>query len=312
MKRRLLSIALILSAALTLWACAPDLPRAPLEAKYFAGASEYVEVAGVRAHVRDTGPRDAPAVLMLHGMGSSLHTWEAWADDLSDRFRVVRLDLPGYGLTGPDPGGDYSMDRTMAVLTGLMDRLEIRRTAVVGNSMGGRFAWNLAARHPERVTRLVLVSPDGFAMPGFDYGAPPKVPLVAQAMRWVLPRTVVRLSLEPAYADPERMPPGTLDRYYDLLRAPGVRQAILDQAAQLRLERPEPILATIHKPVLLLWGAEDAFIPAEHAQDYLAALPDARLVTLPGIGHLPQEEAPDASLPPVRAFLEGPAAQASR
>lgn len=94
----------LLAAAVALWT--PDLDRATPEARYFDGQSSYIEIDGTRLHVRDSGPRGAPAVLLLHGFGASLHTWEPWAQALAARYRVIRIDLPGAGLTGADPTGD--------------------------------------------------------------------------------------------------------------------------------------------------------------------------------------------------------------
>ena len=122
------------------WLFTPDKPRPALEAVYAQPPSAFVTVLGLRVHVRDTGPRDGRTVILLHGLGSSLHTWEPWANTLSHRFRVIRFDLPGFGLTGPDPSGDYSDARSMAVLAALMDALAVPRASLVGNSMGGKLA----------------------------------------------------------------------------------------------------------------------------------------------------------------------------
>ncbi len=285
------------------WLYTPDKPRAELEAKYAGAPSEFLEVAGLRLHVRDTGPRDAPSVIMLHGLGSSLHTWEPWAEALSDRYRVIRYDLPGFGLTGADPTGDYSDARAEAVLAALMDRLGVRKASLIGNSMGGKLAWQFAADHPDRVDKLVLISPDGFASPGFEYGKAPKVPAVARILPYTLPTFLLRMNLKPAYGDPTRLTEDTVRRYRDLMLAPGVRQALLDRTAQVRLQPPEPMLRRILAPTLLVWGEKDALIPFSNAPDYLNAMPHARLVSFPGLGHVPQEEDPAQSLVSVAAFL---------
>lgn len=279
---------------------APDKPRAELEAVY---PGEYWNVDGVRLRLRDTGPRDGPAVIMLHGFGASLDTWEPWARVLSGRYRVVRFDLPGFGLTGPDPTGDYSDARTMTIIAGLMDQLKIERASVIGNSLGGRIAWNFAALHPERVTRLVLVSPDGFASPGFAYGTPPEVPLMMKALPYVAPRSVLKSSLAPAYARPEALSEETVTRYRDMMLAPGVRRAILARMGQTILRDPVPTLARIKAPTLLLWGEKDGMIPVANAEDYLRDVPGATVVRLPNLGHLPFEEDPAGSLPSVERFL---------
>lgn len=285
------------------WLYTPDKPRAALEALYAGPPSQFVEAAGMRLHVRDTGPRDAPALLLLHGFGASLHTWDALAARLEGNCRVVRLDLPGFGLTGPDPARDYSDARSHAVLMALMDRLGVARAAVAGHSMGGRIAWTLAASHPERVDRLVLLAPDGFASPGFEYGTAPKVPPLLRLLPYVMPTFLLRASLQPAYADPAMVTDAMVTRYRDMLLAPGVRGAILDRTAQAMLADPVPLLRRIAVPVLLLWGAEDRMIPARNADAYLAALPDARRVAFPGVGHVLHEEAADETAAAMQKFL---------
>jgi pimeloyl-ACP methyl ester carboxylesterase len=301
----LLAMALVLGAG---WLWTPDKARSELEARYARGPGDFVSVAGLRLHVRDSGPAagsaDAPVVVLLHGFGSSLHTWEPWAQALAATHRVVRYDQPGAGLTGADPTGDYSDERGMQVLLALMDQLGIARASVVGHSMGGRLAFRFAAAHPTRVDKLVLVAPDGFASPGFEYDKPTEVPALARLMRHALPRALLRMSLEPAYADKGLMTEDTVTRYHDMMLAPGVRGALLARMEQMMLREPTAVLRTITAPTLLLWGDEDAMIPVANAQDYLRALRDARLVSLPGVGHLPHEEAPAASLPAVQAFLQ--------
>ncbi|WP_298290828.1 alpha/beta fold hydrolase [Novosphingobium sp.] len=294
------ALLLLAIAALALWLYAPDKPRAALEAAY---PGEYRTVAGLRVRYVDTGPKDTPTLILLHGFGASLDTWEPWAKSLSAHYRVIRLDLPGFGLTGPDPTGDYSDARTLAVIAGLMDQLGVQSAALIGNSLGGRFAWEFAARYPARVTRLVLISPDGFASPGFEYGKAPEVPLLLEAMPWVGPRSLVRANLAPAYADEKALTEQTLTRYRDMLLAPGVRRAILDRTRQTVLTDPSERLKTIAAPTLLLWGEKDAMIPVSNAADYQRLMPNAALVRLPGLGHVPFEEDPARALPPVERFL---------
>ena len=264
-----LGVAVILGGA---WLWTPDKDRAQLEARYAGAQSTFVSAAGLRVHVRDSGPldksKDAPVVILLHGFGSSLHTWDDWARGLSSKHRVIRFDLPGSGLTGADPTGDYSDARSLQVLGALMDALGVTRASLVGHSMGGRIA------------------------------------ALVRLMQYVLPRPVLRMSLAPAYANPSVMTDELVTRYYDMMLAPTVRTALIARMEQSVLQDPVPILQRIKAPTLLLWGDADAMIPIANAADYLRALPDARLVTLPRVGHIPQEEAPDAALAVVEKFLD--------
>jgi pimeloyl-ACP methyl ester carboxylesterase len=184
-----------------------------------------------------------------------------------------------------------------------MDQLGLRRASIIGHSIGGRIAWTFAATHPDRVDRLVLVAPDGFASPGFEYGKAPAVPAMFGLMRYVLPKPLLRMNLAPAYADQNVLSDALVERYYDLLRAPGARQALLDRMRQTVLVDPRPLLAGVRAPTLLLWGQRDAMIPIANSSDYLKAMPHARLAVIPGAGHLPQEEAASESLGVVEAFL---------
>lgn len=314
MKTIVLAVALVLVAALAWWLWTPDLRRSDLEKKYLAAPGDMLQAGAWRLHVRDSGPRDGSAVLLIHGFGASLQTWDAWAAQLGRTHRVIRIDLPGSGLSPPDPARDYTDDRSMALLLALMDELGVQRASIVGHSIGGRIAWTFAARHPARVDRLVLVAPDGFASPGFEYGQPPQVPAMLGAMRFVLPEAVLKASLKPAYADPALLTAERVTRYHDLLRAPGVRQAQLDRMRQTVLVDPRPLLAAIRAPTLLVWGERDAMIPLANSADYLKGLADASLVTFADSGHLPQEEAAAESVAAVEQFLAqvGPSATARR
>jgi pimeloyl-ACP methyl ester carboxylesterase len=297
---------LVILVAVGLWLYTPDTTRAALEAKYHVGPADYRDIAGIRLHLVDSGAKDAPAVILLHGFGSSLETWDAWVPALADRFRVIRLDWPGFGLTGPDPTGDYSDARSLHVLAAAMDDLGIAHASLVGNSIGGKLAWMFAAKNPARVDKLVLVSPDGFASPGFDYGKKPDVPLMVRALPYTLPAFMVRASMSPAFGDPAGMDNALVDRYRDFMLAPGVRPAMIARMEQVKMVPPEPLLRTVTAPTLLLWGEKDGMIPFANAADYLRVMPDARLAALPGLGHVPQEEAPALSLKPVLDFLRAP------
>jgi pimeloyl-ACP methyl ester carboxylesterase len=296
--------ALLIVVLLAFWLWTPDRDAASLEAKYLAQPGDLIEVAGVRLHVRDSGPKDAPAIVLLHGFGASLHTWEPWAKTLQSNHRVIRFDLPGSGLSRPDPTGVYTDARSMELLLALMDQRGVARASVIGHSIGGRLAWTLAATHPERVDRLVLIAPDGFASPGFEYGKPPEVPPTVKLMRWVLPKPLLKMSLAPAYAQANALSDDLTTRYHALMLAPGGREALIARMQQTVLVDPRPLLARITAPTLLVWGEQDAMIPVANSDDYLKAIPNVKRVTFPGVGHLPHEEAPEQSIGAVADFLK--------
>ena len=298
----LVFISLILLAALYLWT--PDKSKAELEKTYGSSKNAYVSALGVNLHYQDTGSsKNVIPILFLHGFGASLQTWETWAQALSEDYRVISVDLPGFGLTGEDPSGIYTDQRSVEVLEAFLKELQIPKVVLVGNSMGGKFAWQFAARHPAQVAKLVLISPDGYASPGIEYGKKTEVPAIAELYRYFFSKTFLAMNLEPAYANPKTLNDALVNRYYDLMLAPGVRGAILARMQQTVLQDPVPSLATIKAPTLLIWGEKDAFIPIANSNDYLRVMPNAKRVSLPNIGHLPQEEQPTIGLAALKEFL---------
>jgi pimeloyl-ACP methyl ester carboxylesterase len=294
---------LIVLIGVGIWLWTPDKSRRQLEARYLDAPGDLLEIAGIRLHVRDSRREDSPTLIFLHGLGSSLHTWEPWARILSSDYRVIRFDMPGAGLSGGDPNGDYSDARSMQVLTTLMDHFSIAKASLIGNSIGGKIAWKFAAAFPDRVDRLVLISPDGFASPGEEYEKRQVVPSTVRLMRYALPKLLLKMNLDPAYGDPSNLTDDIVTRYHDLLLGPGNRDAMIARMEQTELVEPEPLLRSIKAPTLLLWGEKDAMIPLANADDYVKAVPNSRLVVLRALGHVPQEEAPETSLVPVKQFL---------
>jgi len=133
-----------------------DIPAAELEARYAGPASRFINIDGVRMHYRDEGT--GPVVVLFHANFSNLIDWDPWVDALKDRYRVVRVDMTSHGLTGPDPTGDYTLPRTLALTERFIDAFGIEKATLGGTSLGGTVAIHYSARHPERVERLILLS----------------------------------------------------------------------------------------------------------------------------------------------------------
>ena len=149
-----LAIAFVVAA----WAYR-DIPAATLEEKYANEASRFMNVAGARIHYRDEGPRDAPVIVLVHANFASLLGWEPWAEALKDKYRVVRFDMTSHGLTGPDPTGDYSLERTMDLTEKFIDALGLENITIGGTSLGGTVSLLYTIDHPDRVDGLILLSP---------------------------------------------------------------------------------------------------------------------------------------------------------
>ena len=298
----LISTVFLALAAYGLWE--PDLGFAELQKRYGSTSSNVVNVDGMRIHYKDTGPQDAPVLLFLHGFGSSLQTWDVWAVTLEQKYRVIRLDLPGFGLTGPSPSNDYSELNDVNSLTQFVDKLGVSELSVIGHSMGGKIAWTFAAAHPDRVKALVLMAPDGFPQPEAIGTKPYAMPAIMGLMKYCLPRYFVRKSIEPAFANESALDDKMVSRYHDMLRAPGVRAAILERGNQTIYTDPVPRLKKIKAPTLLLWGEEDKMIPSSNATSYAGVLAQSQTVFIPKLGHLLHEEQADIGLARLAEFLD--------
>ena len=292
-----------LSAGVLYGLWAPDMKLSELKLRYGSSYQHVLEVDGLNIHYTDTGPRDGHVLLLLHGFGSSLQTWDVWSAQLEKSFRVIRLDLPGFGLTGPSPLHDYSEKNDLATLTQFVNKLGLSSFSVIGHSMGGKMAWSLAAAETDRVKALVLMAPDGFPE-AKDIGSKPyEMPSVMGLMKFCLPKFLVRKSIEPAFFNTHALNDDLVNRYYDMLRAPGVREAILERGNQTVYSDPVPRLKKITAPTLLIWGEQDQMIPSSNAKSYAGVLPVSKTVLLPNLGHLIQEEQPERGLVHVTEFL---------
>lgn len=286
----------------------PETGAAAMRAKYGGPPSQFVDLGGQLLHVRDTGPRDAPALVLLHGSNAFLQTWEPWAERLDKRYRVIRLDLPGHGLTGASPARAYTTADYAGLVERLRARLGIERIVIGGNSMGGGVALAYTLAHPERVRALVLVDSVGERDP--RYGDAPlifriaRLPVLRDIGAQLTPRSLIADSLPGAYGDPRRATPAMIDRYWELLRYPGNRQATIDRFALKPFALTPADLAQVRAPALILWGEADRLIPLSSGRWLAEHITGARLVTYPGAGHLPQEERADATAAEVARFLD--------
>ncbi|MDF1768750.1 alpha/beta fold hydrolase [Maricaulis sp.] len=283
-----------------------DLAEGPgIDSPWWSEADRLVDVAGQPTRVRIEGPETAPVLILVHGFSHSLESWDAWAADLSADYRVVRMDLPGHGLTGPDPQARYSVPQTVEFVDGLMDALDIPDATLVGNSLGGLVSWRLAVAHPDRVNRLVLLAPGGYSINGVTE-EPVDVPIPVRFFLTQAPEPVINAATQALFADPARMPEGMSGRVHELMRGEGVGEAMVERLEVFTLPEPSADLARIAVPTLIVWGEADRMVPPSHGPLMAATIPDARLVTYPDLGHVVHEEAPARTLADMREFLEAP------
>jgi pimeloyl-ACP methyl ester carboxylesterase len=310
---RVLGLLLLLTALAAALSRAPDRPVEGLVARWAPPPSDFVELKGQLVHLRDEGPRGDPEPLvLLHGTAASLHTWEGWVRALRPQRRVITLDLPGFGLTGPFDGqyahDDYRGDTYARFVLDLLDHLQVRRAVIGGNSLGGEIAWRIAAMAPQRVSALVLVDAAG---PEFTPESAPigfviaQIPLLNRLTEWVLPRALVAQGVLNVYGDPAKVTPELVDRYFELTLREGNRRALGHRMRQVvRGEHAERI-RSIKAPTLILWGGKDRLIPPAVGRVFERDIAGSRLVLFPDLGHVPQEEDPARTVEPVRAFLDG-------
>jgi pimeloyl-ACP methyl ester carboxylesterase len=288
----------------------PDRSVESLTSKWAPPPSQFIALDGMQVHLRDEGPRDDPEpILLLHGTSASLHTWDGWADELARNRRVIRVDLPGFGLTGPDPASRYEIEAYVRFVILLMDERQLQRVVLAGNSLGGHIAWKTARDHPERVSRLILVDAAGYAFEpesipiGFRLA---RNPLFAPLLTRILPRGTVEASLRDVYGDPARVDDALVDRYFELTLRAGNRLAVAERFRQMKSGEHEDQVGDVRQPTLVLWGAKDRLIPVKFGERFARELPDARLVVFDGLGHVPHEEAPAATVEAARGFLAEP------
>jgi len=303
----------------------PDTDPAEMRAKYGGEPSQFIAIGGgVSVHVRDEGPgaesqgqadmEDRPVIMLLHGSNADLQTWQPWVDALSDDYRIVRFDQVGHGLTGADPRSDYSRSNYVEDIREVADALGLDRFVIGGSSMGGKHALAFAARYPERVRGLILVGSSGAPMPettsdeedeggniGFAIAAMPGVNRIVEQ---VTPRFLIEQSLDETVAVEGVVTEEMIDRYWELLRYPGNRRATMDRFSSEYDPLTQEQVAAIDAPALILHGAEDGLIPPSAGRWLDETLPNSSLTIYPGIGHLPHEEAPQATITRVENWLE--------
>ena len=289
---------------------APDQPVEALKPRWAQPPSQFIAIDGMQVHLRDEGPKDDPLpIVLIHGTSASLHTWEGWATALRGQRRVIRFDLPGFALTGPNRQNDYSVDAYVRFVTAVMDQLGVQRFVLAGNSLGGQVAWATAVALPQRVARLVLVDASGY--PPESASVAPTLPLGFRIARmpalrvltqYTLPRSIVEKSVRNVYGDPSKVTPELVDLYRDMTLRAGNRQALgrrMDQGYNGNVAG----LKALAVPTLILWGGRDRLIPLEFGQRFARDIAGSRLVVFDDLGHVPHEEDPVRTVAVVKTFL---------
>lgn len=280
-------------------------PPAEVEAKWATPPSKFIVVDGVRMHYRDSG--QGPVVVLLHANYANLFMWEPWAKALEGRYRVIRVDLPAHGLTGPDPTGVYKLERIVQLFEGFVDALELREFSLAGASIGGTIAMHYTGRHPERVERLILMNPGSLEKDVRGRDTPPNLPRAANILAYVTPRSLAGGLLRVSFGDSSKVTESMIDEWYELWMREGNRMAMLDLLRQYVSGDVEGKIRAVRVPVLLIWGEKNPRVPLALAYEFQKLLTNAssvKLVVLPGVGHMAVHEAPVESARAAREFLD--------
>jgi pimeloyl-ACP methyl ester carboxylesterase/putative sterol carrier protein len=272
---------------------------------------QQIDVEAEGLHLSTYVVGSGPPVLLLHGLGASKISWLPIMPELSRSYRLVVPDLPGHGESSK-PRGDYSMRTYAHVVRVLMDATGLERPIVVGNSMGGRIALELALRSPKRVAALGLLDP---AVPGLRWryiaGFTRVFPTEFGPLSFALRRRWMEAAVRALFAHPERLPAdaivGAADEFIRVYSEPAARFAFVASLRHLVTERPGPFWASmrrIRQPAMVVFGDMDRLVPRRSGADLAAHLPDCELHVLPEVGHAPQFEATQETLDLLLPFLE--------
>jgi len=296
-----LLIALLLSCG--------SIPARTIEQKYAGGESRFLDVMGMRVHYRDEGT--GPAIVLLHGMLSSLHTWDGWTAVLKNNYRVIRIDMPGFGLTGaPSDRFEYTADMMLVALDAIFAALRLDRFTLGGNSLGGYFSWRYAALHPERIERVILIDAVGYPQEVPGPISLMTAPMIGSLATVITPQFIVNHYIKQVYGDEKRLTPEVANRYYELLMREGNREACRKILLVMKAQAADPSLgsgiASLESnsiPVLVMWGARDTWVPPVLLERWKKDLPRARFVVFDDASHVLMEEIPERSVAEALEFL---------
>lgn len=281
-----------------------DIDINELKNKYVYPSSSFISIDGINVHYRDMGKGEA--ILLIHGTGASLHTWEKWIDILSAGYRVISFDLPGFGLTGPDPNHNYQISRYTTILDSLMVKLKVDSFHIAGNSLGGLVAWRYTTQFPQKILTLNLIDAAGLPQSGKK---PPfifqlaKLPVLSTLLQKVTPKSIIKKSMLDVYKNDQLVTEKLIDRYFELSLREGNRTAFVKRMSQLNEPLNIKDLSNIKSPVLIQWGKEDRWIPLSNAYQFKNLIAGAELKIYDS-GHVPMEENPEETAKDYLIFLK--------
>lgn len=274
----------------------------PTQSSYFTEADAIMDIDGQTIRYRETGPEDAPVIVLLHGFSDSLHSWDRLAAELDQDFRIIRPDLPGHGLSGQPPDDDYTNEALTSFVGAFLDAKTAEGVTLVGNSLGGLAAWRYAAQPSDRLQGLVLLAPGGVPHNGVTE-EPLPVPAMLRFYLKNAPEAGVRAALQAMHIDESLVTDDFVTQFRDMMKVPGNGAGFVARAGSFTLPDPKGDMTRIDVPTLLIWGAEDTVLPASHAEIFSDNIAQIETIILENVGHMPQSEATDDVASMIRAFV---------
>lgn len=275
-----------------------------LKLRYTNDESRFINIDGMNIHYRDEGK--GPTLLVLHGIFSSLHTWDGWTQALSKYYRIIRLDLPSFGLSDAMKGEKVNKDSYPDFLNGFCQALGLKQVFLAGNSLGGYFSYQFAAKYPDRVKKLILLDSAGFHFVPpvvlMAWGAPFSGTVVNNIR---IPRRAVAWTVRQVFAKADRADDAMIDRYLALLNRQSNRLAgtKLLHFVRNNLGFDTKALKQLNIPVLIMWGQKDRWMPKRHVKSFCANISDSRSIIYPDCGHMPMDEQPEITAKDAHQFL---------
>ena len=283
-----------------------DIPREELEAKYATGPSQFLDLPdGARIHFRDEGRSESPVIVLLHGFNGSLFNFERLVPLLAKDFRLISIDLPGFGVTGAIPSANYTTESFMDTVTRLTNQLGIEKFLIAGNSMGGGVAWRYTLENPTKVEGLILLASSGVGskedVKKFEEreNNPPIVwrlmnsTLFKKFLNYYTPKFFATEGLKRSVYDQKFADADHANQFHDLVLLQGSRNAILSMTMGGRRQMYGPeSLSKITSPTLVIHGEEDNIIGFERSSVFKENIDNAEIKIYPEIGHLPMYEDP--------------------
>ena len=300
-------VAILLTGAFLLSSCDSDIPVAQLKAKYLKPNSAFIDIDGVSVHYIIEGRSDdSLPIVFIHGTSASLHTWDTLSSLLKTNKKIIRFDLPAFGLTGPNRLNQYDFNFYNQFIDEFLLKLNVTQCIVAGNSLGGSIAWNYAIASPDKVKQLILLDASGYPKKdekgslGFKLAA---IPVLNQALKHISPISLIRKSLEDAFYDKSLVTEKMVQQYHDMLLREGNRAAVLELFQHPMKPDPSKI-KTITQPTLIIWGKEDQLISYKNAALFNQDIQDSRVLVLDKVGHIPMEEAPNQVATAILKFIQ--------